>query len=74
MDESLDDAAHRILRDKAHMTEAYVEQLYTFGAVDRDPRMRVISVAYFALLPADRFVAALKAAPELRLARLAMPG
>jgi 8-oxo-dGTP diphosphatase len=71
--ESLDAAARRVLAEKAHMSDAYVEQLYTFGAVDRDPRMRIISVAYFALLPADRFAAALKATPELALAELTVP-
>jgi 8-oxo-dGTP diphosphatase len=71
--ESLDDAARRVLADKAHMADAYVEQLYTFGAVNRDPRMRIISVAYFALLPADRFAAALKGAAGLTLARLTVP-
>jgi 8-oxo-dGTP diphosphatase len=71
--ESLDDAARRVLAAKAQMADAYVEQLYTFGAVDRDPRMRIISVAYFALLPADRFAAALKGAPDLTLARLTVP-
>ena len=71
--ESLDEAAHRILVEKARMSDAYVEQLYTFGAVDRDPRTRIISVAYFALLPADRFTAALKSAPELALAELTVP-
>ena len=64
--ESLDDAARRVLGAKAQMDEAYLEQLYSFGAVDRDPRMRIISVAYFALLPAERFTAA----PGLTLARV----
>jgi 8-oxo-dGTP diphosphatase len=71
--ESVDEAANRVLADKAHMSDAYVEQLYTFGAVKRDPRMRIISVAYFALLSADRFADALKAAPELALAELTVP-
>lgn len=71
--ESLDEAAHRILVEKARMSDAYVEQLYTFGAVDRDPRTRIISVAHFALLPEDRFAAALKSAPGLALAELAVP-
>jgi len=71
--ESLDEAAHRLLVEKARMADAYVEQLYTFGTVDRDPRTRIISVAYFALLPADRFTAALKTAPELALAELTVP-
>lgn len=72
-EESLDAAARRILRDKAHLEEAYVEQLYTFGAVDRDPRMRVISIAYFALLPADRLQTALRQAPDLKLASIDAP-
>lgn len=67
--ESLDEAARRVLGGKAHLADAYLEQLYTFGAVDRDPRTRVVSVAYLALLPAARFVAA----PELTLARLVVP-
>ncbi len=72
LDESLDDAARRVLATKARMADAWVEQLYTFGAVDRDPRTRIVSVAYFALLPPARFAAALKAAPELALATLAV--
>ena len=70
MDESLDEAAKRILKDKARVGSAYLEQLYTFGAVTRDPRTRVITVAYFALLPASRFESALRASPELLLARV----
>ncbi|TVV76230.1 NUDIX hydrolase [Sphingomonas solaris] len=72
IDESLDNAARRLLASKARMDHAYVEQLYTFGAVDRDPRARIISVAYFALLPPLRFAAALRASPELALAGLAV--
>jgi 8-oxo-dGTP diphosphatase len=72
INETLDAAARRVLREKARMDDAYIEQLYTFGAVDRDPRMRVIAVAYFALLPAERFSAALKANPPLTLARIAV--
>jgi len=53
IDESLDAAAARVLRDKAGLADAHLEQLYTFGAVDRDPRMRVVSVAYLALLTED---------------------
>jgi len=73
VDESLDEAAHRVLAGKAHMADAYVEQLYTFGAVNRDPRTRVISVAYFALLKADRFAQALEEDRDLILARLDVP-
>jgi 8-oxo-dGTP diphosphatase len=49
--ESLGDAALRVLREKAGVENVYVEQLYTFGDLDRDPRARVITVAYFALIP-----------------------
>jgi 8-oxo-dGTP diphosphatase len=70
IDEALDDAARRILRDKARMDGAYVEQLYTFGALGRDPRTRVVTTAYLALLSAERFAAALRAAPELKLAKV----
>ena len=68
--EGVDEAARRVLAGKARMDGAYIEQLYTFGAVDRDPRTRIVSIAHFALLPAERFAAALAAAPELRLAKL----
>ena len=49
IDESLDDAAARVLRDKAGLT-VFIEQLFTFGSPSRDPRTRVISVAYYALV------------------------
>ena len=52
VDESLDDAAERLLRAKAGLEGVFLEQLYTFGAPDRDPRMRIITVAYYALVPA----------------------
>ncbi|MCR4414556.1 MAG: NUDIX hydrolase, partial [Thermoguttaceae bacterium] len=44
MDESLDDAARRELREEAGLEDVFLEQLYTFGAVDRDPRGRVVTV------------------------------
>src|SRR6185295_6065700 len=49
LDESLDEAARRELGEETGVKKVYLEQLYSFGAVDRDPRERVISVAYFAL-------------------------
>jgi 8-oxo-dGTP diphosphatase len=49
--ESLEEAALRVLREKAGVENVYLEQLYTFGKPDRDPRTRVITVTYFALIP-----------------------
>jgi 8-oxo-dGTP diphosphatase len=70
LDEDLDRAASRVLRDKAGLERSYLEQLYTFGAVDRDPRMRIITVAYFALLPLSQFEQTLSAHPELTLGQI----
>jgi ADP-ribose pyrophosphatase YjhB (NUDIX family) len=52
-DESLDEAARRILFDLTGLKDVFLEQLYAFGNVDRDPGERVISVAYYALLKAQ---------------------
>ncbi len=56
MDESLEEAAYRKLNEETGVTSSnvYLEQLYTFGEPDRDPRTRVITVAYFALVGADK--------------------
>jgi len=52
-DESLDAAAIRKLREETGVERVYLEQLYTFGDPKRDPRGRVITVAYYALAPTD---------------------
>ena len=52
--ESLEKAAARELKEEAGVTNVYLEQLYTFGEPKRDPRGRVISVSYFALVDADQ--------------------
>jgi 8-oxo-dGTP diphosphatase len=70
--EDLARAAARIAQAKAGVGEVYLEQLCTFGDVHRDPRMRVISVAYFALLEATRF-APLAARGPARVATLRVP-
>ena len=51
MEESLEEAAARELKEETDLSDIYMEQLYTFGDVGRDPRRRVISVAYMALVP-----------------------
>ncbi len=51
MDESLEEAAARELEEETGVSDVYIEQLFTFGEPDRDPRTRVITVAYFALVP-----------------------
>jgi len=48
--EGVDEAAKRILNQLTGLSDVYMEQLYTFGELDRDPGARIISVAYFALI------------------------
>lgn len=53
--ESLEAAVSRELREETGVSINYLEQLYTFGEPGRDPRSRVVSVAYFALVNPDQF-------------------
>lgn len=56
-DESLSDAVFRELQEEAGIKVNYLEQLYTFGDdINRDPRYRVVSVAYFALVNSSKFL------------------
>lgn len=52
--ESLEDAALRVLEQMTGARDVYLEQVYTFGDPDRDPRMRVITVVYYALIRPER--------------------
>lgn len=71
MKESLDQAAARVLADKAGLEGLFIEQLYTFGAPRRDPRTRVLSVAYYALVSQERMRDAIS--KDQRLLRLEVP-
>lgn len=53
VDESIESAAKRELVEETGVSDIYLEQLYTWGDVKRDPRGRVISVSYFALINSD---------------------
>lgn len=54
-EESLEAAVSRELEEETGIENTYLEQLYTFGNPDRDPRQRVISIAYFALVRPEHF-------------------
>lgn len=73
IDESLAAAARRVLHDKARISEVFIEQLYTFGAIDRDPRGRVITVAYYALVDERQLDAAMRGSDGLALVDIAVP-
>lgn len=54
IDEDLEDAPVRILANETNIHNIYLEQLYTFGSVNRDPRMRIVSTSYMALIDKNR--------------------
>jgi 8-oxo-dGTP diphosphatase len=54
--ESLEQGALRELKEETGLADVYLEQLYTFGQPNRDPRERVISVAYIALAPIEQLM------------------
>lgn len=54
--ETTDEAVRRILKQQTSVSNVYLEQLYTFNEPDRDPFNRVISIAYFALIPAENVI------------------
>jgi 8-oxo-dGTP diphosphatase len=55
MEETAEESAKRILREKVGIKNVYIEQLYTFSEVQRDPRERIISIAYFALVNTKQY-------------------
>lgn len=54
IDEELESAAKRVLKNETNVDNIYMEQLYTFGGIHRDPRMRVVSTAYMSLIDKNR--------------------
>ncbi len=60
MEESIEEAARRVLKNETNLKDIYMEQLYTFGDPKRDPRMRVVSTAYVALVDKDKLMTPLK--------------
>jgi 8-oxo-dGTP diphosphatase len=69
--ESIEDAANRLMAQKVGLSGVFLEQLYTFGDLRRDPRGRVVTVAYYALVDAKRFAG--KNAPAAVSARVLVP-
>ena len=68
--ESVDEAALRELQEETGITTIYLELLYTFGDLDRDPRGRVISVSYYALVDWERFQLKARASTKNASSRL----
>ncbi len=52
--EDIEDSAKRILADETNIHDIYLEQLYTFGEPTRDPRMRIVSTSYMALIDKNK--------------------
>jgi len=67
VDETLDQAVLRELEEETGVSRIYLEQLYSFGGLDRDPRERVVSVAYYALVKLSDH--RIRAATDARAAR-----
>ena len=55
MDEDLDDAAKRVLNELTGLEDVYMEQVQAFGAIDRDPGERVVSIVYYALININEY-------------------
>jgi 8-oxo-dGTP diphosphatase len=72
--EALEAAAARALHDKAGIAgDVFVEQLFTFGDIQRDPRGRILSVAYYALVPEGRFLIAVTRNSGTAIAHIDVP-
>lgn len=58
INQSLEGAAAAVITRKTGLSDVHLQQLGAFGAPERDPRMRVVSIAHFALVPAKRLIGA----------------
>lgn len=56
VDETADDCARRKLKEEAGLEDIFLEQLYTFTNIERDPRERIVSIAYYALVRSTDYV------------------
>jgi len=56
IDEDIETSATRILKKEANIDNIYLEQLYTFGDPKRDPRMRIVSTSYMALIDKNKLL------------------
>ncbi|MBR4693366.1 MAG: NUDIX hydrolase [Bacilli bacterium] len=52
--ETLEECAKRVLKEETNLENVYIEQLYTFDSLDRDPRMRIVSTAFVALVDKNK--------------------
>jgi 8-oxo-dGTP diphosphatase len=73
MDESLEAAARRVLAARTGLRDVFLEQLYTFGDPRRDPRTRVLSVSYYALVDRARFAHVSGGHGDVTVARVSVP-
>lgn len=73
LEESLDIAAERALRTKTGVSGIFLEQLYTFGLPQRDPRTRVISVAYYALVNFEKLTRLQTQSDRIQLVEIDVP-
>ena len=73
INETLENAASRGLSIKTGVSGIFLEQLFTFGAINRDPRTRVITVAYYALVDVDKLHRQLIEDEQIRLVELEVP-
>ncbi len=64
-EEALESAAYKAVEEWIGVRETYLEQLYTYGELNRDPRGRVISIVYYTLIPTDARIEPLQQNPEL---------